>query len=132
MLFTSLLAFAGAAAVSASPVAQVKSAVLPLTKNHNVTSVKNIVDKGQARLNKVNGIATSGKRATAVSSGAVTNDVVSYVAPVVIGGATYSLIVDTGCKLLVQSALETLTNDFTQPPTPGAVLSLLARSPQLV
>ncbi|TGO07532.1 hypothetical protein BTUL_0268g00020 [Botrytis tulipae] len=96
MLFTSLLAFAGAAAVSASPVAQVKSAVLPLTKNHNVTSIKNIVDKGQARLNKVNGIATSAKRATAVSSGAVTNDDMSYIAPVVIGGATYSLIVDTG------------------------------------
>ncbi|TGO57000.1 hypothetical protein BOTNAR_0211g00060 [Botryotinia narcissicola] len=96
MLFTSLLAFAGAAAVSASPVAQVKSAVLPLSKNHNVTSIKNIVDKGQARLNKVNGIATTAKRATAVSSGAVTNDDVSYVAPVVIGGATYSLIVDTG------------------------------------
>ncbi|KAF7886473.1 hypothetical protein EAF00_010576 [Botryotinia globosa] len=96
MLFTSLLAFAGAAAVSASPVAQVKSAVLPLSKNHNVTSIKNIVYKGQARLNKVNGIATNAKRATAVSSGAVTNDDVSYVAPVVIGGNTYSLIIDTG------------------------------------
>ncbi|KAF7854477.1 uncharacterized protein EAF02_011652 [Botrytis sinoallii] len=97
MLFTtSLLAFAGAAAVSASPVAQVKSAVLPLAKHHNVTSIKNIVDKGQARLNKVNGIAISAKRATAVSSGAVTNEDVSYIAPVVIGGATYSLIVDTG------------------------------------
>ncbi|KAF7947584.1 hypothetical protein EAE96_008668 [Botrytis aclada] len=96
MLFTSLLAFAGAAAVSASPIAQVKSSVLPLSRNHNVTSIKNIVDKGQARLNKVNGIATTDKRATAVSSGAVTNEDVSYVAPVVIGGATWSLIVDTG------------------------------------
>ncbi|TGO20589.1 hypothetical protein BPAE_0283g00010 [Botrytis paeoniae] len=96
MLFTSLLAFAGAAAVSASPIAQVKSAVLPLAKHHNVTSIKNIVDKGHARLNKVNGIATTAKRATAVSSGAVTNEDVSYVAPVVIGGATWSLIVDTG------------------------------------
>ncbi|TGO38703.1 hypothetical protein BHYA_0069g00230 [Botrytis hyacinthi] len=96
MLFTSLLALAGAAAVTASPITQVKSAVIPLSKHHNVTSIKNIVDKGQARLNKINGIATSAKRATAVSSGAVTNDDVSYVAPVVIGGATYSLIVDTG------------------------------------
>ncbi|KAM0154849.1 hypothetical protein ACHAQE_002517 [Botrytis cinerea] len=96
MLFTSLLALAGAAAVTATPIAQVKSAVLPLAKHSNVTSIKNIVDKGHARLNKYNGITTTDKRATAVSSGAVTNEDVSYVAPVVIGGATWSLIVDTG------------------------------------
>lgn len=101
MLFTSLLALAGAAAVTATPIAQVKSAVLPLAKHSNVTSIKNIVDKGHARLNKYNGITTTDKRATAVSSGAVTNEDVSYVAPVVIGGATWSLIVDTGCMLLL-------------------------------
>lgn len=33
-----------------------------------------------------------------VSSGVVTNEDVSYVAPVVIGGKTWELIVDTGCK----------------------------------
>ncbi|KAF7903608.1 uncharacterized protein EAF01_006657 [Botrytis porri] len=93
MLFTSLLAFAGAAAVSASPIDQIKSAVLPLAKHHSVTSIKNIIDKGQARLNKINGITTTEKRA---GSGAVTNDDVSYLAPIVIGGATWSLIVDTG------------------------------------
>lgn len=91
--FITLLA---ASAALASPVERrADTAVLPLKRVSNVSSVKNIVGKGQARLNKVNGAA-----AAAVSSGSVTNEDVSYVAPVTIGGTTYSLIVDTGCKLL--------------------------------
>jgi hypothetical protein len=98
MLFVALLA---AAAVSASPIElQPRAAVLPLKQVSNISSVKNIVGKGQARLNKINGAE--------VSSGSVTNEDVSYVAPVSIGGSTWQLIVDTGCKLLLQDAFETL------------------------
>jgi hypothetical protein len=98
MLFVALLA---AAAVSASPIElQPRTAVLPLKQVSNISSVKSIVGKGQARLNKINGAE--------VSSGSVTNEDVSYVAPVSIGGSTWQLIVDTGCKLLLQDAFETL------------------------
>lgn len=98
MKFVSLLALA--AAVSSSPVERKSTtAVLPLKHSINVTDLKNIVNKGQARINKINGgVAT---RAVAVNSGAVTNEDVSYVAPVVIGGKTWELIVDTGCMLLL-------------------------------
>ena len=103
MLFVALLA---AAAVSASPIElQPRTAVLSLKHVSNVSSVKNIVNKGQARINKINGISTSA--ATEVSSGSVTNEDVSYVAPVSIGGSTWQLIVDTGCASLLQDALET-------------------------
>jgi len=89
MFFVTILAVA-AAAVSASPIErEAKTAVLSLKRVSNVTSIKNIVNKGQARLNKVNGIE-------AASSGSVTNEDVTYVAPVTIGSATWSLIVDTG------------------------------------
>lgn len=98
MLFGSLLVLA-AAAVSASPVErQVKTAVIPLKHYSNLTSIKNIVDKGQLRINKINGV--NSKRA---DSGDVTNEDVSYYAPVVIGGATWQLIVDTGCMLLLET-----------------------------
>ena len=104
MFFVALLA---AAAVSASPVAlQPRTAVLPLKHVSNISSVKNIVAKGQARLNKVNGIFAVD--AADVSSGSVTNEDVTYVAPVTIGGSTWQLIVDTGCMSLLQNALETL------------------------
>lgn len=90
-----------AAAVSASPVErQVKTVVLPLKQHVNVTSIKNIVDRGTYRINSINGVQTPAARAATVSSGTVTNEDVSYVAPVSIGGKTYELIVDTGCKLL--------------------------------
>lgn len=100
MFFTALLT--AAVAVSASPVErQAKRAVLSL--NHvsnitpgNVTSIKNIVNKGQARVNKINGVQAVGP-APDVGSGSVTNEDVSYVAPVSIGGKTWQLIVDTGC-----------------------------------
>lgn len=105
MLFIALLA---AAAVSASPIElQAKTIVLPLKHVSHVTSVKNIVDKGHARINKVNGIS-SASATTEVSSGSVTNEDVSYVAPVTIGGNTWQLIVDTGCTSFLQDALEML------------------------
>lgn len=94
-----LIALIAAAVVSASPVdLQARTTVLPLKHVNSITSVKNLVDRGHARLNKVNGVSTHS--AALASSGAVTNEDVSYVAPVSIGGSTYQLIVDTGCKLL--------------------------------
>lgn len=89
MLINTLLVLA-AAAVSASPVERrAKTISVPLTRIANVTSAKNIVEKGKARLGKYN---------SQVSSGSVTNEDVTYVAPVTIGGTTWSLIVDTGCE----------------------------------
>jgi hypothetical protein len=102
MLFVSLLAVA-ATAVSASPiVGQAKTAALSLKHHSNISSVKNIVHKGQARINKINGATAD------VSSGSVTNEDVSYVAPVSIGGATWHLIVDTGCTSLLADTHNTL------------------------
>lgn len=98
MLFA-LLSVA-AVAVSAAPLeTKAKSIVLPLKAHHNVTSIKNIVTKGSLRIDAINGVKNSNAaRAAEVSSGAVTNEDVSYIAPVVIGSTTYDLIVDTGCK----------------------------------
>lgn len=96
--FITLLA---ASAALASPIErQANTAVLPLKRVSNFTSVKNLVSKGQARLNKVNGVAAI-SAVSEVSSGSVTNEDVSYVAPVTIGGTTYDLIVDTGCTLFL-------------------------------
>lgn len=101
MLFVSLLAVA-AAVVSASPIeSQAKPIHLSLKHVNTVKSVKNVVQHGQARINKVNGVA-------AISSGTVTNELVSYLAPVIIGGKTWQLIVDTGCKSLSPNAPLTL------------------------
>jgi hypothetical protein len=98
MLFAVTLTLAAAAAVSASPLEPraKTTAVLPLKHVVHANSIKGIVQKGQARIRKVNGESTV--RLDAVSSGSVTNEDVSYVAPVVIGGNTWNLIVDTGCK----------------------------------
>ena len=119
--FVTLLA---ASAALASPIErQVKTAVLPLKHVSNFTSVKNLVSKGQARLNKVNGVAAI-DAVSAVSSGSVTNEDVSYVAPVSIGGTTYDLIVDTGCMLLLlrDFRIALLTRHPVQLQTPGVVL----------
>lgn len=95
-----------AAVVSASPVKpQDKITALPLKHVSNISSVKNIVQKGQARIQKCNGNPTAQFNKDA-SSGAVTNDDVSYVAPVKIGSGTWELIVDTGCMLLPTEHLE--------------------------
>lgn len=87
------------AAVSASPVQlETRSAKLSLGQVNTVKSVKNLVAKGQARIAAFNGLSASVGPTADVASGPVTNEDVSYVAPVIIGGTTYSLIVDTGCK----------------------------------
>ncbi|KAH9220730.1 hypothetical protein DL95DRAFT_382653, partial [Leptodontidium sp. 2 PMI_412] len=97
MLFTTPLAIAAAiSVVSASPIEREtkRSAVLPLRRSINVSSFKTIVQKGQDRIAAINGVESL--VAKRVSSGVVTNEDVSYVAPVVIGGKTWELIVDTG------------------------------------
>jgi hypothetical protein len=100
MLFNALLAVAASTAVvSASPLKpRAQSAVLPLTHVNKVTSASGLVAKGQSKISKINGDNKSEGNRLATSSGTVENDDVSYVAPVVIGGYTYSLIVDTGCE----------------------------------
>lgn len=95
---TPLLVAAAAAAVSASPIKpRDQTTVLPVKQVNSVTSVKNLVAKGHERIQKINSGKSDGNRL--VSSGTVTNEDVTYVAPVSIGGKTWQLIVDTGCKL---------------------------------
>lgn len=97
MLFTSLAVVATATAALASPVKpSVKTVTLPVKRVSTVKSAKSLVQKGQARLAKVNGVKTFGN--VDAASGSITNEDVSYVADVTIGNGTYSLIVDTGCK----------------------------------
>lgn len=105
MLFSSLAVVAAATAALASPVKPSgKTVALPVKRSSNVKSAKSLVEKGHARLNKINGVKTVGKRD---SSGSVTNDDVSYIAAVTIGDGTYNLIVDTGCKSLLTSQTHT-------------------------
>lgn len=97
MLFTSLAVVATATAALASPVKPSgKTIALPVKRVSNVKSAKSLVQKGHARLAKINGVKTVGN--VDVSSGSITNEDVSYVAQVTIGDGSYSLIVDTGCK----------------------------------
>jgi hypothetical protein len=91
------LVAATAAAVSASPIkVRDETTSLKVTQIQRVTSVKNLVANGRDRLQHYNKEKSDGNRL--VSSGTVTNEDVTYVAPVNIGGATWQLIVDTGCK----------------------------------
>jgi hypothetical protein len=91
------LVAAAAAAVSASPIkARGETTSLKVTQIQRVSSVKNLVANGRERLQHYNNEKSEGNRL--VSSGTVTNEDVTYVAPVTIGGATWQLIVDTGCK----------------------------------
>jgi hypothetical protein len=101
MFFVTILALA-AATVSASPIeTRAKTVTLPLKHVRNVSSIKNIVEKGKARIDKINGVSSLVAR---TASGSVTNEDVTYVAPVIIGGTTWSLIVDTGCKSRLESS----------------------------
>ncbi|KAL7911456.1 putative aspartic protease [Trichoderma velutinum] len=94
MLFSSIAIVAAATAALASPVKpSAKTTALPVKRVSNVKSLKSIVQKGQARINKINGVKDIEARA---SSGPVTNEDVSYVASVTIGGRSWDLIVDTG------------------------------------
>jgi hypothetical protein len=101
MFFATFLGIA-AVAVSASPVERRgQTIVLPLTHVSTVTSLKNIANRGQARINAINGVHAVGPSPDA-SSGSVTNEDVTYVAPVSVGGTTWQLVVDTGCTSLLQ------------------------------
>lgn len=96
MLFSSLAVVAAASAALASPVKPSgKTVTLPVKRVSNVKSAKNLVQKERARLDKINGVKTVNVDAV---SGPVTNELITYVAEVTIGGSTYDLIVDTGCK----------------------------------
>nr|POE59383.1 polyporopepsin [Quercus suber] len=89
MFFTThvIVVAAVAVAVSASPIeTQVKATVLPLKHFTNITSIKNIVEKGQTRINKINTATAKGPSPDA-SSGSVTNEDVSYLAPINIGAS---------------------------------------------
>ena len=100
-MFSKFLIIAAAAvAVQASPVERRDATIaLPVTKHSHVTSVSNIVARGKAVINKINSGSSLGK--VDASSGPVTNEDVSYVAAIDIGGKTWSLIVDTGCMFLI-------------------------------
>ncbi|KAI6716758.1 hypothetical protein JHW43_000710 [Diplocarpon mali] len=98
MLFTFHLTLAAAfAVVSARPpkMADYGSAI-PLTRIMKVDSMKRIVAKGKARLDTFNTI--SGMRM--FLSGQITNDHISYVAPVLIAGHVRQLLVDTESSLI--------------------------------
>lgn len=100
MLFSSLAVVAVATTALASPVKpSAKTIALPVKRVNNVKSAKSLVQNGIARLNKVNGVKAIGN--IDASSGPVTNEDVSYVAAVTIGGKSYDLIVDTGCKSIL-------------------------------
>lgn len=91
---TYLVMALAATSALATPVApRAKTITVPVQLKNNVKSVKNLVAQGQARIQKINGGVHFNKDA---SSGTVTNEDVSYIAPVKIGGTTYDLIVDTG------------------------------------
>lgn len=98
MLYTSLVLAAAGVAVSAAPLEQLqaRTATLNLNYHSNITSAKSLIEKGQERLKHINNEKTAGN--SLASSGSITNEDVTYVAPVSIGGYSYSLIVDTGCK----------------------------------
>ncbi|KAF9778099.1 hypothetical protein IL306_004262 [Fusarium sp. DS 682] len=93
MLFAvTLVLSAAAAAVSAQ--SDNKIATLSLKHVERVSSLKNIVEKGKARMRNVNN--KNKESIAATNSGAITNEDITYVAPIVIGGQTWDLIIDTG------------------------------------
>ncbi|KAG6366147.1 hypothetical protein INS49_000323 [Diaporthe citri] len=122
MLFVAILSVA-AVAVSAAPLeGRAETVVLPLKKHANVTSINNIVQKGRARISAINSDQSApAARAVAVSSGTVTNEDVSYVAPVSIGGKTYDLIVDTGSSNTWCGAQSACEKSSTGKSTGGSV-----------
>ncbi len=98
MRFTTLSIIVAADAVLASPVERAaKPATLPLKHVVSVTSASGLVDRGHARINKING-AQAATFGNIDASGPAENDDVSYIASVAIGNANWNLIVDTGCK----------------------------------
>ncbi|CAK3788785.1 acid protease [Lecanosticta acicola] len=93
MFFLSIAA--AAAVVSALPTArEAQPMSLPLSHVNTAKSMSSIVSKGQSKISHINGGEKAGN--SYASSGTVTNEDVTYVAPVSIGGNTWQLIVDTG------------------------------------
>lgn len=99
MRFTTLSLLVAADAVLASPVERAaKPATLPLKHVINASSASGLIQRGQARINKINGGGAQSTFGNVDASGPAENDDVSYVASVAIGNANWNLIVDTGCK----------------------------------
>ena len=98
-LAVALAVTAAAAIVSAGPAElHARSAALPLARVSNVQSIRNLVRRDQSRIaaaNRVRSAATP-----MVISVPATNQDVFYTVPISIGGTTWTLLVDTGCKLL--------------------------------
>ncbi|EME45708.1 hypothetical protein DOTSEDRAFT_71414 [Dothistroma septosporum NZE10] len=119
---TSLAMAAVASVVSAAPVeSAAKTVAMPLTHVNTVKNVKNIVDRGQSRIRKVNSAQKASTGNSFASSGTVTNEDVSYVAPVAIGGTTWSLIVDTGSSNTWCGAQSACEKTSTGKSTSGSV-----------
>ncbi|XMA10504.1 hypothetical protein WAI453_003295 [Rhynchosporium graminicola] len=97
MLFTTLAVVAIAlSSASASPTEHEnkRSAVLPLRRNINISSIKNLVQSGRDRIAARHGLRSSDvKRA---NSGAIKNEDLWYTVPVDIGGTIWNLVLDTG------------------------------------
>jgi hypothetical protein len=85
--FTITLVASLALAALATPTPPFKT--VPLKKVGKITSTRSLLEKDLRRYNS----------APASSSGAVENDLVSYIAPVKVGSQTFDLIVDTGSAL---------------------------------
>jgi hypothetical protein len=96
-----LSAFASPVATQAARDTVIK---VPVKKVH-ASSTKAVVAKDQARLAKANGYKSS-----AASSGAITNEVDSYLAAMKVGSQTFNLIVDTGT---LRSSYESARHELT-------------------
>jgi hypothetical protein len=78
----------------ATPIERESFVTVPIKKVGAVASAKELVSKDLRRLDNIN----SGRKASpeATGSGTITNEVVTYIAPVTVGTQTFDLIVDTG------------------------------------
>ncbi|KAJ6781256.1 hypothetical protein PWT90_08893 [Aphanocladium album] len=119
MRFTSLSLLVAADAILASPIEQAaKPAAVPVKHSINVNSASGLVQKGQNRLNRINGAKSVGN---SFASGPAENDDVSYVASVKIGNANWNLIVDTGSSNTWTGAQSSYVPHSTGSDTGGSV-----------
>jgi hypothetical protein len=96
MFFVALLAITATVVLASSPVdRQAKIGAVSLKYVSKVTSIKNVVHGGKARINHINGATLD------VGSGPIINYDIFYLAPVSIGGTTWQLIVETACMSLL-------------------------------
>lgn len=126
MHFLASLAVAAAARVASA--AHVSAPItVSLTRVSNVKSAKSLVDAGNARLRNFNN--AGGDEDVTTESEPITNEILSYVANVTIGGGIHSLKVDTGCKSSIACCAlrEDRLLTALQPPFFGAVPALPAR-----